>query len=332
MNFFFGSVRAATAGVLFAIAGQVWAQGASPAAAADYPSKPVRWVVPFPPGASNDIIARLVGQKLSDAWGQQFVIDNRPGAGGSLGADTVAKAAPDGYTLLLANPGPNINNPLMRKDTPYRVGDFAPIVFIGYAPLIIVANPKFPPNSARELVDYAKAHPGKVNWGSSGNGSSLHVGLALFQAATGVNVVHVPYKGAAPALTDVVGGQINLMYTTSVSGEAHIKSGRVKVLGNAGTKRQAVLPNVPTLAEQGIRGAEAIVWFGAAAPAKTPRAIVDKLSREINRVLETSDAKTRLGQLGLEVAGGSSADFDQFMKKEAERLGGLIKAGAVRPE
>jgi tripartite-type tricarboxylate transporter receptor subunit TctC len=308
-----------------------WAQPAR-GAAQDYPARPVRWVVPFPPGASNDIIARLIAQKLTEGWGQQFVVDNRPGAGGSLGAETVARASPDGYTLLLANPGPNVNNPLMRRDTPYRIEDFVPIVFLGYAPLIIVAHPKFPPNTARELVDYAKVNPGKINWGSSGNGSSLHIGLALFQAATGANVVHVPYKGAAPALTDVVGGQINLMYTTTVSGEAHIKSGRVKVLANAGSKRQAVIPNVPTLAEQGIQNAEAIVWFGAAAPAKTPRAVIDKLNREINRALALSDVKSRLDQLGLEVAGGSSEDFQRFIDREAGRLRGLIQSGAVRTE
>jgi tripartite-type tricarboxylate transporter receptor subunit TctC len=310
----------------------VSAQQAKSGTAQDYPGRPVRWVVPFPPGASNDIIARLIGQKLTEAWGQQFVVDNRPGAGGSLGAETVAKASPDGYTLLLANPGPNVNNPLMRRDTPYRIDDFSPIVFLGYAPLIIVAHPKFPPNTARELADYAKANPGKVNWGSSGNGSSLHIGLALFQAATGANVVHVPYKGAAPALTDVVGGQINLMYTTTVTGEAHIKSGRVKILANAGGKRQAVIPNVPTLAEQGIQNAEAIVWFGAAAPAKTPRAVIDKLNREINRALALAEVKSRLDQLGLEVGGGTPEDFDRFIKKEASRLASLLKAGAVRTE
>jgi tripartite-type tricarboxylate transporter receptor subunit TctC len=308
------------------------AQPARGAAAPDYPARPVRWVVPFPPGASNDIIARLIGQKLTDAWGQQFVVDNRPGAGGSLGAETVAKASPDGYTLLLANPGPNVNNPLMRRDTPYKIEHFAPIVFLGYAPLIIVAHPKFPPNTARELIDYAKVNPGKVNWGSSGNGSSLHIGLALFQAATGAKVVHVPYKGAAPALTDVVGGQINLMYTTTVSGEAHIKSGRVKVLANAGSKRQAVIPNVPTLAEQGIQNAEAMVWFGAAAPARTPRNVIDKLNREINRALALADVKSRLDQLGLETEGGSSEDFQRFIDREAGRLRRLIQSGAIRTE
>ena len=305
-----------------------WAQNP----AANYPDRPVRWIVPFPPGASNDIIARLIGQKLTDAWGQQFVIDNRAGAGGSIGAETVARANPDGHTLLLSNPGPSVNNVLMRKNPSYRINDFTPVVWIGYAPLIIVANPSFPPKNARELADYAKANPGKVNWGSSGSGSSLHIGLAVFQAATGVNVVHVPYKGAAPALTDVVGGQINLMYTTTVTGEAQIKAGRVKVLGIADAKRTPVLPEVQTLAEQGIRNAEANVWFGASAPAGTPRPIVDKLNREVNKALGLADVRQRLDQLGLVVAGGTPERFDAFIKSEAERLTRLIKIGAVQVE
>jgi tripartite-type tricarboxylate transporter receptor subunit TctC len=319
------------AGVLIAgvlAAGSAWGQDG----AAGYPGRPVRWVVPFPPGASNDIIARLVGQKLSEAWGQQVVVDNRAGAGGLVGAETVAKASPDGYTLILANPGPNVNSVLLRKQPPYRISDFDPVVWIGYAPLIIVANPKFPPNSAKDLVAWAKSNPGKASWGSSGVGSSLHIGLAVFQVATGVNVVHVPYKGAAPALTDVVGGQIQLMYTTSVTGEAQIKAGRIKVLGIAAKKRQGVLPNVATLEEQGVKGAEAIVWFGMAVPARTPRAIVARLNRDVNRALEMADVKQRLDQLGLEVEGGSVQKFDAFIKSEAARLMGLIKAGAVQVE
>lgn len=300
--------------------------------AASYPNKPVRWVVPFPPGGSTDIIARLVGQKLSDTLGQQFVLDNRPGAGGSLGGEMVAKAAPDGYTLLLANPGPSVNNPLLRKNLGYRISDFEPVVFMSYTPLILYANPAFPPSNAKELVDYAKANPGKLNWGSSGSGSSLHIGLALFQAATGVKVTHVPYKGAAPALTDVMGGQIQLMYTTLATGHAYIKAGRVKVLANAGTKRQAVLPNVPTLAEQGIKGAEATTWFGMVAPAKTPRAVIDKLNREVNKALESADVRERLDQLGYEVGGGTPHDFSTFIKTEAAKLDKVIKAGLVQPE
>jgi tripartite-type tricarboxylate transporter receptor subunit TctC len=319
--------------LVLAVAGGMAAEPArSQDAGKDYPSRPVRWVVPFPPGASNDIIGRLVSQKLTEAWGQQFVVDNRPGAGGLIGGDLVAKANPDGHTLLLANPAPSVNSVLLHKQPPYRINDFAPVVWIGYAPLIIVASPKFAPNSAKELIEYAKANPGKANWASSGLGSSLHIGLAVFQVATGAQVTHVPYKGTAPALTDILGGNIQLMYTTSVSADAHIKSRRVKVLGIAAKKRQSVLPNVATLEEQGIKGAEAIVWFGMAVPAKTPRAVVDKLNRETNRVLQLADVRQRLDQLGLEVEGGSAAKFDAFIKAESARLTQLIKAGAVRAD
>ncbi|MBI3042083.1 MAG: tripartite tricarboxylate transporter substrate binding protein [Betaproteobacteria bacterium] len=310
------------------VAASGWAQDA----AKNYPSRPVRWVVPFPPGASNDIIARLLGQKLTEAWGQQFVVDNRPGAGGLIGGDVVAKASPDGHTLLLANPAPNVNSVLLHKQPPYRINDLAPVVWIGYAPLIIVANPKFPPNSAKELLAYAKANPGKANWASSGIGSSLHIGLAVFQVASGANVTHVPYKGTAPAIADIIGGNMHMMYTTSVSADAHIKSGRVKVLGIAAKKRQAVLPNVATLEEQGIKGAEAIVWFGMAAPAKTPRALISKLNRGVNEALAAPDVRKRLDQLGLEIEGGTVEKFDAFIKSEAGRLSHLIKIGAVKSE
>lgn len=310
-----------------AVAASAWA-----AQADSYPSRPVRWVVPFPPGASNDIIARLVGQKLAEAWGQQFVIDNRPGAGGAVGADTVAKAPPDGYTLLLANPGPSVNNPLLLRKPSYKVDDFTNIVFIGYAPLIIIANPAFPPKNPKELLAYAKANPGKINWGSSGNGSSLHIGLALFQSATGANVVHVPYKGAAPAITDTTSGQINVMYTTTVSGEAMIKANRVKVIGIAAAKRSPIVPDVQTLAESGIKDAEAIVWFGMSGPPWLPRALVDRLNAQVNKTLALPDVKQRLDQLGLEIAGGKPEEFDAFVKKEAAKVQRLVKAGLLKVE
>ncbi|RPI43143.1 MAG: tripartite tricarboxylate transporter substrate binding protein [Betaproteobacteria bacterium] len=299
---------------------------------ADYPNRPVRWVVPFAPGASNDIIARLVAGKLTDSLGQQFVVDNRGGAGGMVGGEIVAKAAPDGYTLLSANPGPNVNNILLRKKAPYGFEDFTPIIFFGYAPLIIVANSKFPPNTAKELVDYARANPGKLSWASSGVGSSLHVGLELFRAATKIQLTHVPYKGTAPAFIDIISGQVNTMYTTSVSADAHLKSGRLKALGIAAKKRQSVLPNLPTLEEQGIKNAEAIVWFALAGPAKLPRAIVQKLNAEANRALALPDVKQRLDQLGLETGGGTPEEFAKFISSEADRLRALIKAGALTPE
>lgn len=301
-------------------------------AAASYPTKPVRWIVPFPPGASNDIIGRLIGQKLTEAWGQQFVIDNRPGAGGLIGGETVARAQPDGYTLLLANPAPIVNSPLLAKAPAYHATDFASVIYIGYAPLILVTNPAFPPRNPREFLDFMKANPNKVAWASSGIGSSLHIGLALLQAATGAQVVHVPYKGTAPALTDIIGGQIQGMYTTTVSAEAQIKAGRVKVIGIASAKRSPLLPNVPTLAESGIKDAEAVVWFGMSAPVKTPRSVIGQLNREVNRILGLADVKGRLDQLGLEIAGGTPEDFDRFIKAEVAKVSKLITAGLLKVE
>jgi tripartite-type tricarboxylate transporter receptor subunit TctC len=315
-----------------AVACGLFVAHASAQPARDYPDKPVRWVVPFTPGASNDVIARLIAAKLLDAWGQQFIIDNRPGAGGLIGADTVAKAAPDGYTVLLSNPGPNVNSPLLSKKWPYKVEDFAPVIFFGYAPLLILANPALPVRNPKELIEYMKANQGKINWGSSGTGSSLHIGLAVLQAATGIKVTHIPYKGSAPAITDLIGGQIQFMHTTTVSAETQIKAGRVRVVALASSKRSPLLPDVQTLAEAGIKDAEAIVWFGMAAPARTPRAIIDKLNAECNKILQMSDVKRRLDELGLEVQGGTPEQFAAFVKKEAERLQKLIKDGALTPE
>lgn len=303
-----------------------WAQSAT---ARDYPSRPVRWVVPFAPGASNDITARLLAQKLTESLGQQFVVDNRPGAGGSIGASLVAGATPDGYTLLHANPGPSVNNVILRKRSSYKMEDFAPVMFIGYVPLIIVATPGLPANNIKEFIAYAKSNPGKVTWASSGLGSSLHIGLALFQAATNVDVVHVPYKGTAPALLDIVPGRVQVMYTTTVSAATHIKSGRVKVLAVAGPERQKVQPNVPTLAEEGVKNAEATVWFGVQVPAKTPQPIIAKLNAELNKTLKMPDVSQRLDQLGLIVKGGSPQDFAAFMKTEADRLQMLIRTKRV---
>ena len=294
-----------------------------------YPTKPVRWVVPYPAGASNDIVARTVAQKLSEAWGNQVVIDNRAGAGGTIAATLVSRASPDGYTLLLANPGPSVNNPLLQRDAQYRVEDFSPVVFIGYTPLIVVANVAFPVNNIRELVQFCLANPGKVGWGSVGYGSSVHIGLALFQSATGINVLHVPYKGAAQSLTDLIGGQIQVMHSTMASSSAHIKARRIKVFATASKERLAVMPEVPTLAEQGVKGAESSNWFGVVVPAATPRKIIDVINAEVNSPLRSQDVKQRLESLGLEIGGGSAAEFSNFLNNETNRVRGLIKSGAL---
>jgi tripartite-type tricarboxylate transporter receptor subunit TctC len=305
---------------------------AAPAPAQDaksYPNKPVRWIVTFTPGASNDIVARLIAAKLTEMLGQTFVIDNRGGAGGLVGAEMVAHAPADGYTLLLTNPAPNINAPMMAKKPPYQVDDFAPIVFFGYTPLIIAAHPSFPAKNPKELVAALKANPGKYAWGSSGNGSSLHIGLALFQLATGADVVHVPYKGTAPALTDLVSGQIQLMYTTKVSADGQIKAGRVRIIGVASAKRSQSLPDVPTLAESGIKDAEAVTWFGMAAPKGTPRALVDKLNAASNKVLAMPDIRKRLEDDGVDVQGGTPEEFSAFFKREVVKIEKLLKTGAL---
>ncbi|HUR89119.1 MAG TPA: tripartite tricarboxylate transporter substrate binding protein, partial [Ramlibacter sp.] len=297
-----------------------------------YPNKPVRLVVPFAPGASTDTLARLIGQKLAESLGQQFITDNRPGAGGAIGAETVARAAPDGYTLMLANPGPLLNNALLRRKPPYAYTDFAAIVYIGSTPTILVANPKFPPNDVKELVAYAKTNPGKATWGSSGVSSNPHVALELLKKATGVHITHVPYKGSAPALTDTVGGQIDGLYTTTVTAEAMIRSGRAKVLGIAGPRRIALLPNVATLVEQGITGADILLWIGLVTTAKVPRPIIEKLNAEMNRTLQMPDVKQRFDQLGMDVEGGTPARFEKFIRAQAEALQGLIKAGVLPME
>jgi len=318
------------AGLIVALCGSLVAGSAlAQATAANYPSKPVRWIVPFPPGASNDITARLFAHKMSEITGQQFVIDNRAGAGGSIGAQLAAEAAPDGHTLLHANPGPSVNNVVMRRKPTYRVSDFAPVMFMGYSPLIIVASPQFAPNNARELIAYIKSNPGKLTWASSGNGSSLHIGLALFGAATGLDFVHVPYKGTAPALTDVISGRVNVVYTTVVSGEAHIKAGRIKILAVAAPERQKVIPQVPTLLEEGVKNAEATVWFGVQVAAKVPRPIINKLNTDMNRIIAMPDVQARLDQLGLVRAGGTPEDFGAFIRTETEKLAMLIKTGRV---
>ena len=306
------------------------AQGAG--GAANYPLKPVRWVVGFTAGASNDVIARTVGARLSEAWGQQFIIDNRPGATGMIAGEIVARAVPDGYTLLLATGGPNTIAPLLSRKSAYRVEDFDYVSVVAYTPLIIVVTPALAAKTPRELVEYLKAAPGKSTWGSAGINSSPHVGLASFTHATGTRVTHVPYKGAAAAMIDVASGQIDGMITTAASVEAAVRSNRLRVIAVAGPKRVPVIPDVPTLAESGIKDGESLVWFGMAAPARTPRDVIRKLNAGVANALAIPEVQRRLTDLGMEIVGGPPEAATKFVRDEVGRIRGLVKAGVFVQE
>ena len=297
-----------------------------------FPSKPIRWIVGFAPGASNDLIARTVAQRLTEIWGRQIIIDNRPGAGGLIGGEIVARAAPDGYTVLLATGGPNIGNTLLMKKPLYRVEDFAYVAIAADNPMVLIVTPSFPAKTPGEFVDYVKANPGKVNWATSGVNSTPHVSMAIFTAATGVKLTHVPYKGGALAMIDIVSGQVAGILTSVATAESQLRSGRVRAIGVAGPKRLPAIPDVPTLAEAGIRNAEAPNFYGMAAPARTPPAIVQKLNAGVNDALAQPEVRKRLGDLGMDIVGGSPEDATKYVMTQVNRVRGLIKAGVLTPE
>jgi tripartite-type tricarboxylate transporter receptor subunit TctC len=297
--------------------------------AADYPTRSVRWVVPYPPGASNDVVARLLAQKLTEAWGQQVVTDNRGGAGGLLGADIVAKATPDGYTLLMTNPGSNAINFALRTRTPYKPGDFASVSLLGWSPIMLVTSATFPAATMKELIAMAKAKPGTLSGGSSGPGGSSHLALELFKLLTGTDILHVPYKGAAPAITDMIGGQVSMIFTTPVTAEPLIKAGKLKTLAVAGNKRLAIHPEVPTTAEQGLAGYDVNIWFGVSAPAGTPRSLILKLNGDMRRTIALPDVKERFASLGLEPHTSTPEEFDKVIREDIERWTRVVKAANI---
>ena len=297
--------------------------------AADYPARSVRLVVPYPPGASNDVVARLLAQKLSEMWGQQVVTDNRAGAGGLVGADIVAKAAPDGYTLLMTNPGSNAINFALRAKTPYKADDFAPVTLLGWSPIMLLTSATFPASSMKELIAQAKAKPGQLSGGSSGTGGSSHLALELFKMLTATNILHVPYKGAAPAITDMIGGQVTMIFTTPVTAQPLIRAGKIKSLAVAGNKRLDIFPDVMTTAEQGLEGYDVNIWFGVSAPAGTPRSLVLRLNRDLNATLAAADVKDRFAALGLERKGSTPEEFGKVIREDIERWSKVVKAANI---
>ena len=317
------SVSAGLAAALLACA--AYAQDASTGSGQVYPSRPVRVVVPFAPGGPNDIIVRLVAQKLADSWGQPFLVENRAGAGGNIGTDHVAKSVPDGYTLLSAGPGSLIINPLIGK-VPYDTErDFAPVTLMARAPNALVAHPSLPARSVKELIALARAHPGAINYGSGGSGSTPHLSAALFAAMAGVELTHVPYKGTAPATADLIGGQVQIAFLGIPAVLPHLKSGRLKVLAVTGLHRSPELPDVPTVDESGVPGYEVSPWYGLLAPAGTPRAIVGRLGAEATKIVRNAEMREKLAAQGAEAAGSTPEEYAAVIRADTATWARVIE-------
>ena len=304
-----------------------------PVIAQTFPAKPIRIVVPFAPGGANDIIARVVSQRLAEPLGQQVIVDNRGGAGGAVGAEQVVRAPADGYTLLLANPGPNAINPVLQPKTPYDpIKDFSMITLMAVSPQVLVIHPSLPVRSAKDLVALAKARPGQINYGSSGIGAITHLAMEFFKTRTGTDMVHIPYQGANLALTGLIGGQTSTMFAALGSITSMLGSGKIKAIGVAAAARTALLPGVATIAESGIKDFEVVNWFGIVGPANLPRPIVDRLNQAINRVVQSADTRERFSGLGFEPRGTSPEDLERHIKSELARWSGVIKAQGIKPE
>ncbi len=309
---------------LLALAAAALGLACSAAGAQDYPLKPVRWVVAYPPGGTTDILARLIGQYLSEHLGQQFVIDNRPGAGNNIGTEAVANAPPDGYTLLLVNPANGINVTLYKKLPFNFLRDIAPVAGITRVPNVMEVNPKFPAKTVAEFIAYAKANPGKINMASSGNGTSVHLSGELFMAMTGVKMTHVPYRGAVPALTDLIAGTVDVMFDNLPSSIEFIRSGKLRALAVTTEARNPALPDVPVVADT-VPGYEASAWFGIGAPRGTPASIIEKINRTVNDALAEPKMKLRLADLGGIPMTGTPADFGKVMASETEKWAKAVR-------
>ncbi|HEX2828557.1 MAG TPA: tripartite tricarboxylate transporter substrate binding protein [Burkholderiales bacterium] len=306
----------------------------SSAFAADaYPTKPVRFVITFPAGGPTDTVVRLVGERLTQDWGQPMIIDNRGGAGGIVGTEIVAHAAPDGYTFLVGTAGGMTINPALRAHLPYDpFRDFVPVGMLVQNPQILVAHPSLAAKNVKELVAYARANPGKLNFASAGTGTATHLGLELFKLTTGIDVTHVPYKGGAPATTDLIAGQVQLLWVSIPSVLPHVKSGRLRALAVSTSKRSASAPDVPTVAESGYPGFDYSNWNALFAPAKTPATIVKKVNASVVGALRQADIAQKLSSQGAEPAPGTPEELGRYMRSDAEKWRKVIKAAGIKPD
>jgi len=296
-----------------------------------YPARPVTFIVPFPPGGGTDITARIVAGKLSEKWGQSVVVENRAGAAGLLGADAVAKARPDGYTLLIGNVGTQSINPSLYPKLPYNADSaFAPITLICELPFVLLASPAFAPNSVKELVAYARSQPDKVTFASSGSGGSPHLTAEIFQVATGVRMVHVPYKGGGPAMTDLMAGHVNLLFASVLESSGHIKAGKLKGLAVTHAMRSPALPEVPTLAEAGVGNAESGSWIALLAPAGTPASIIERIAADTRTVMAAADSREKLISQGGVPQAGTPAQLQALIDADSARYGRIIREKGLK--
>jgi tripartite-type tricarboxylate transporter receptor subunit TctC len=299
--------------------------------AQDYPSRPIRIIVPFPAGGTNDFLARQIGQIMGKALAQQVLIENRAGAGGNIGADLAAKSKPDGYTLLMGTGGTHAINPHLYPNMPYDAQkDFAPILLVATLPNLLVVHPSVPAKDVAELIALARAKPGQLAFASAGNGTTGHLSGELFKKLAGVDMIHVPYKGSAPAVTDLVGGQVQVMFDNIAVSLQQIRAGKLRALAVTGLKRSPVLPDIPTIAEAAIPGYNITSWFGLYAPAGTPPRIVERLNKEANRTLADKAFRQRLMDRGIEPAGGTTEHFAAFMQAESAKWGKIVKDSGAR--
>ena len=321
-------VSAALAAAL--LSSLIAAQAASPGAG-QYPDKPVRVILSVPAGGTPDVVARMVTPGLSSLLGQQLVVDNRGGAGGMIGAEIVAKAAPDGYTLFVSSPGALTILPHLRKQVPYdTLRDFAPISLIAIGPFLLITHPSVPAKSVRELIALAKAEPGKLNYASAGNGTANHLAMELFKSMAGVNITHVPYKGAPQAVTDVLGGHMNMMFNSIAPVLQHIKAGRVRLLGVASARRSPQLPDTPTISEAGVPGFEAVNWFGLFAPAGTPKSIIARLNDALVKVVRAPELRAQFETQGSDPVGSSPEEFAAFIRRDMAMYARVVKVSGAK--
>jgi tripartite-type tricarboxylate transporter receptor subunit TctC len=304
--------------------GTAWAQ--------TYPSKPIKIIVPFTPGSATDVMARIVGERLNAAWGQAVVVENKPGAGGSIGIRDTARAEPDGYTLAVVSSGHAVNH-VLYKDLGYdTLKDFAAVAMLGSLPSVLIVPPTLPVNSVKELVAMLKAKPGQYNYATAGVGSGAHVSTEKFNVAAGVKAVHVPLKGTPPILAETMAGRVEYAMVPAVSGMGPVRDGKVKPLAVTTSKRVAALPNVPTLGEAGFPDGESTFWLALLAPAKTPPEIIGKLNAEVQRALQSADMKDRLAKLGTEPMAMTPAESDAFIRREYNELGAVMRAAGLTPQ